>query len=523
MSLKNKELIEKNRYELTFDVERAVFDAAVSKVFHKQVKRITIPGFRRGKAPRAIIEKMYGKSVFYEDAINEVLPEAYDAAAKEAGLEIVGRPEFDVDPIEDGDVVFKAKVYVKPEVKIEGYKGIEATRTVTPVTDDDVNAEIDRVRARNSRMIEITDRAAESGDTANIDFDGYVDGAQFDGGKGENYDLVLGSGSFIPGFEDQVVGHAIGDEFDVNVPFPEDYHEKSLAGKDSVFKCRLNSLKVNEKPELNDDFVKDVSEFDTVAEYTADVRAKLEDAKKKEADSAVESKLMEAIVEKLDADIPQVMFDAETENLVRDYDTRLRMQGLDLATYLKYTGMTLDQMREQMKPQAERQVKMRLALEEIAKLEKVEVSDEEVEAEYNRLAEAYRVDAENVKNQVAAEDIAADLKVQKAVDLVKESAVVTDEAPKAEKKAPAKKTSAKKAAAKDDAESAEEKPAAKKAPAKRSTAKKADGEDAEEKAAAKKAPAKKSTAKKSEGDETEKKSAPKKAPAKKSAEKKDNE
>ena len=520
MSLKKKELIETNRYELTFDVARDVFEAAVTKVFQKQVKKITIPGFRRGKAPRKIIEKLYGKTVFHEDALNDVLPDAYESALKESGLETVGRPEFDFDPIEDGDIVFKAKVYVKPEVKIDGYKGIEVSRSVTPVTDDDVNAEIERVRARNSRMIEITDRAAENGDTANINFDGYVDGEAFEGGKGENYDLVLGSGSFIPGFEDQVVGHAIGDDFDVNVKFPEDYHEKSLAGKDSVFKCRLNAIKINEKPEVNDDFVKDVSEFDTVAEYTADVKAKLEDARKKEADSAVESKLMESVVEKLEADIPQVMFDAEAENLVRDYDTRLRMQGLDLSTYLQYTGMNLDQMREQMKPQAERQVKLRLALEAIAKLENIEVADEEIEAEYNRLAEAYNVEAEKIKGQIASEDIAADLKVQKAVDLVKANAKITDEAPKAEKKTAAKKAPAKKAA-KSDAEAAEEKPA-KKAPAKKTAAKKAETTD---EAPAEKKPAKKTSAKKAEsGDaDAEKKTPAKKTSTKKAPAKKDEE
>ena len=511
--LRNKELIEKNRWELTFDVARAAFEEAVSKVYRKQAKRIMIPGFRRGKAPRSIIEKMYGKGVFHEDAINEVLPDAYEDAAKASELEIVGRPEFDVEPIEDGDIVFKAKVYVKPEVKIDGYKGIKVTRTVEGVTDDEVNAEIDRVRARNSRMIEITDRPAAMGDTANIDFDGYVDGKAFDGGKGEKFDLVLGSGNFIPGFEDQVVGHAIGDEFDVNVPFPADYSEASLAGKDSVFKCKLNGIKLNEKPELDDDFVKDVSEFDTVAEYTADVKAKLEESKKKAADSEVESKLMEQLVEKMEADIPQVMFDAEAENLVRDYDTRLRMQGLDLATYMKYTGQTLDQLREQMKPQAERQVKMRLALEQIAKKEKIEVADDDVEAEYKRLSEAYGVDIDNVKKQVAAEDLAADLKVQKAVELVKSSAKITDEAPKAEKKTAAKKST------KKDAEAAEEKPAAKKASTKKAES------------AAEKAPAKKTSAKKA--DEAEKPAAKKtaakkaddaeKAPAKKTAAKKADE
>ena len=491
MSLKNKELIEKNQYELTFEVERSVFDAAVEKVYRRQAKNITIPGFRRGKAPRSIIEKMYGKGVFYEDAVNEVLPDAYEAAAKESGLDFVGRPEFDMEPIEDGNNTLKAKVYIKPEVKIEGYKGIAAERTVEPVTDEEVNAEIDRVRARNSRMIDINDRPAQNGDTANIDFDGYVDGKQFDGGKGTGYDLVLGSGSFIPGFEEQVVGHAIGDEFDVNVPFPADYHEKSLAGKDSTFKCKLNSIKFNEKPELDDEFVRDVSEFDTVTEYTADIKAKLEKAKTAQADSAVDEQLTAALIEKLDADIPPVMFDAETENLVRDYDTRLRMQGLDLATYLKYTGMTLDSIREQMKPQAERQVKLRLALEEIAKLENIEVSDEEIDAEYNRIAESYKVDVENVKSQIASEDLAKDLKVQKAIDLVKENAVITDKA--AEAKKPAKKAPAKKSAKKAEGDEAAEDGAAKKAPAKKTTAKKT--ESADDAAPAKKAPAKKSTKK----------------------------
>lgn len=464
MSLKSKELIENGQYELTFDVERNIFDAAVERVYRKQVKNISVPGFRRGKAPRAVIEKMYGKGVFYEDAVNEVLPAAYEDAAKESGLEIVGNPEFDMEPIEEGNIVLKAKVYIKPEVKLEGYKGIEASRTVEEVTDEEITAEIDRVRQRNSRMLEITDRAAQNGDTANINFDGYVDGKQFDGGKGDNYDLVLGSGSFIPGFEEQIVGHSIGDEFDVNVPFPADYHEASLAGKDSTFKCKLNSLKFNEKPELDDEFVRDVSEFDTVDEYTADIKAKLEKSKASAADNAVDEQLTGALIEKLEADIPQVMFDAEAENLVRDYDMRLRMQGLDLGTYMKYTGMNLDALREQMKPQAERQVKLRLALEKIVELENIEVSDEDVEAEYTRLSEAYNTELDKVKAQVAAEDLAKDLKVQKAIELVRAEAVISDSAPE-EKKKTAKKTT-KKTVKKDEgecpAEAEEEKKPAKK-------------------------------------------------------------
>lgn len=432
MSLKKSELIDKNLYELTFDVDRATFDAAVDKVYRQNVKKINVPGFRRGKAPRSIIEKMYGKGVFYEDAINEIIPAAWAEASKEAALDMVSRPEFDVESIEDDGVVLKAKVYVKPEVSIENYLGIPAERTVTPVTDADVDAEIERVRTRNSRMIDVTDRAAQLDDIANIDYEGSVDGVPFDGGKAEGHDLKLGSGQFIPGFEEQIVGHAIGDAFDVNVTFPEEYHAENLKGKAAVFKVKLNSLKFNELPAVDDEFVRDVSEFNTVDEYKADIRAKLEDKNAKDADNAVEEQLLEALIGKLEADIPEAMFEAETENFVRDYDNRLRMQGLDLATYFKYTGMNLDTMREQMRPQAEKQVKTRLALEKIAALENITVSDEEIEAEYTRIAEAYNMETEKVKEVVEADGIAADLKVKKAADLVKEKAIVTDVAPKAE-------------------------------------------------------------------------------------------
>jgi len=432
MSLKKSELIDKNLYELTIDVDRAVFDAAVDKAYRQSVKKINIPGFRRGKAPRSIIEKMYGKGVFYEDAINEILPEAYSEAAKESGLEIVSRPEFDVESIEDDGVVLKAKVYVKPEVSIENYLGIEATRTLTPVTDADIDAEIEKVRTRNSRMIDVTDRAAQNDDIANIDYEGSVDGVPFDGGKAEGHDLKLGSGQFIPGFEDQIVGHTIGEEFDVNVTFPEEYHAEELAGKAAVFKVKLNGIKFNELPEVDDEFVRDVSEFNTVDEYKADIKAKLEDRNAKTADNGVEEQLLEALMEKLEAEIPEAMFETETENFVRDYDNRLRMQGLDLSTYFKYTGMNLDTLRAQMRPQAEKQVKTRLALEKIAALENLAATEEEIEEEYKRIAEIYGMDIEKVKETVDADSIAADLKVKKAVDLVKEKAVITDAAPKAE-------------------------------------------------------------------------------------------
>ena len=432
MSLKKSELIEKNLYELTFDVDRATFEAAIEKAYRRSAKNINIPGFRRGKAPRSIIEKMYGKGVFYEDAINDIIPAAYTEAAKESALEIVSQPEFDVETIDDNGVVLKAKVYVKPEVKIENYLGIEATRTLVPTTDADVDAEIEKVRARNSRMIDVTDRAAQLDDIANIDYEGSVDGVPFDGGKAEGHDLKLGSGQFIPGFEDQIVSHAIGDEFDVNVTFPTEYHAEELAGKAAVFKVKLNALKVNELPELDDEFVRDVSEFDTLDEYKADIKAKLEEKNAKMADNAVEDQILEALMNKLEAEIPEAMFETETENFVRDYDNRLRMQGLDLATYFKYTGMNLDMMRQQLRPQAEKQVKTRLALEKVAELENIVVSEEEVEAEYARIAEAYGMEIDKVKETVDSDSIAADMKVKKAVDLVKEKAVVTDAAPAAD-------------------------------------------------------------------------------------------
>ena len=347
MSLTKSEAIEKNRYELQITIDKATFDAAVSAVYRKQVKSITVPGFRKGKAPRSIIEKMYGKGVFYEDAINDLIPEAYTEAIKEAALDVVGQPEFDVVSIDDNGLVLSAKVYVKPEVEIKDYLGIEVEKEVLPVTDEEVDKEIETVRERNSREIEITDRAAAMGDTTVIDFEGFCDGVAFEGGKGTDYALKLGSGSFIPGFEEQIVGKNIDEEFDVNVTFPAEYHAADLAGKAATFKVKIHAITSVELPALDDDFVKDISEFDTFDEYKADLKAKIQTRHDKAADSAVEEKLVEALIEKLEADIPEPMFVAETENFVRDYDSRLRSQGLDLNTYFKFTGMTLDSLREQ--------------------------------------------------------------------------------------------------------------------------------------------------------------------------------
>ena len=424
MSLTKSELIEKNRYELQFAVDKATFDAAVSAVYRKQAKSITVPGFRKGKAPRSVIEKMYGTGIFYEDAINEVLPAAYTEAAKESALEIVGQPEFDVVSIDENGLLLSAKVYVKPEVEIKDYAGIEVEKDVVPVTDEEVDKEIETVRERNSREIDVTDRAAELGDTTVIDFEGFCDGVAFEGGKGTDYALKLGSGSFIPGFEEQIVGKSIDEEFDVNVTFPEEYHAAELAGKPAVFKVKIHAITHVELPELDDDFAKDVSEFDTFDEYKADLKAKIEKRHETAAENAVEDKLVEVLIEKLEADIPEAMYVAETENYVRDYDTRLRSQGLDLKTYFKYTGMTLDSLREQMRPQAERQVKARLALEKIAALENLEATEEDINGEYEKIASAYGIEVDQVKESIDASAIAEDMKVKKALDLVKEKAVI---------------------------------------------------------------------------------------------------
>ena len=425
MSLKNTTKVETNLYEIEFDVDKATFEAAIDKVYRKEVKNINIPGFRKGKAPRSIIESRYGKGVFYEDAVNEIIPDAYEAAIKEAALTVVSRPEFDIVTIDDNGVVLKAKFYVKPEVSVKDYKGIKVEKEVKVVTDEDVNAEIDQVRSRNSKVVDVEGRAVENGDIAVIDFDGYVNGVAFEGGKSENYNLTIGSGSFIPGFEEQIIGHNAGDEFDVNVTFPEEYHAAELAGKEAVFKIVLHSIKFNELPALDDEFAKDVSEFDTLDEYKADVKAKIEKRNEKDAENAVEGQLIDALIANLEAEIPAAMFESETENFVRDYDSRLRMQGLDLNTYFKYTGLTLESLREQFKPMAERQVKTRLALEKIAELEGITAGDDEIEAEYESMAKAYNMSADEIKKFVEADAVKADICVKKAVDFVKANADVT--------------------------------------------------------------------------------------------------
>lgn len=430
MSLKSRNKPTGNQVELEFTIEKEAFDKAVDAAYRKNVGKMNVPGFRKGKAPKAIIEKMYGKGVFYDDALNTLIPDAFEAALDEAGEKPVGQPEFDIVSLE-GDVVIKAAFPVKPEVTVKNYKGYAVERTVAPTTDEEVDAEIAQVRSRNSRTVDITDRPAADGDIAVIDYKGFVDGKPFEGGKGEKHNLTLGSGQFIPGFEAQIVGHNPGDEFDVVVTFPEDYHAKELAGKEATFKTVLHEIKFNELPALDDDFAKDVSEFDTFDEYKADVKAKITDRHVKAADAEVEEKLIDALIDNLEADIPEAMFVNETENQLRDYDNRLRMQGLDLGTYLKYTGLDLDKMREQFRPRAERQVKTRLALEKIAELENLTVTDEDTEAEIKKIADMYGLETDKVKEQVSPDMLAEDIKVGKAVDIVKANAVITDKAPEA--------------------------------------------------------------------------------------------
>ncbi len=415
---------EKSVYTLEFSADKETFEKAISNAYRKQVGKITVPGFRKGKAPRSVIEKMYGKGFFYEDAINEILPDAFDAALAESKLDMVGQPEFDIVSIDENGAVMSAKVAVKPEVAIKDYLGIKAEKKVAKVTDKDVEAELAGIRNQHSRSTDITDGEAQMGDVCTIDYEGFVDDVPFAGGKGENQDLKLGSGTFIPGFEEQVAGHKLEEAFDVNVTFPEDYHAKELAGKAAVFKTVIHKITHIELPTLDDDFAKDVSEFDTMDEYRADVKAKIAKRHESEADRQFEDAILDQLIEKLEADIPEQMFVAETENFVRDYDSRLRMQGLDLKTYFQYTGLTLEALREQMRPQAEKQVKLRLALETIAELEKIEVTDEDIDGEIKRIAEAYNMEADKVREMVPTDSIAADMKVKKAMDLVKEKAIV---------------------------------------------------------------------------------------------------
>lgn len=426
MSLKNVTTPETNVRELEISIEKASFDAAVTRAYKKKVGSIAVPGFRKGKAPKAIIEKMYGVDFFYNDALNDILPEAFEEAVKESGLEPISRPEFDFGDFGEAEITVKAKFYVKPEVEVSDYAGFEIEREIKETTDADVDAEIERRRKANSRMVEVTDRAAQNGDTVTIDYCGSIDGVEFAGGKDEGHKLKLGSGSFIPGFEAQIEGHNVDDAFDVNVSFPDDYHAEELKGKAAVFACKLHKIEFEELPELDDEFAKDVSEFDTLAEYKADVKAKITERNERIADNMVEEKIVDALLAKTTVEIPPVMIEDEVYNELRNFEMRLAQQGLNIDMYMQYTGTTIETLKEQAAPQAERQVRTRLALEKVAQLEKIEVTAEDIEKEYASLAEDTKMDVEKVKQSVTEEDIKIHLTLSSALKLIKSKATITD-------------------------------------------------------------------------------------------------
>lgn len=421
------EKLEKNMAKLTIEVSAEELEQGLQKAYLKNKNRINVPGFRKGKVPRQMIEKMYGPEIFYEDAANALIPDAYAKAMDECELELVSRPVIDIVKIEKGQpFVFTAEVAVKPEVTLGAYKGIEVEKIDTAATEEEITAEVDKERDNNSRTITVEDRAVENGDMTVIDFEGFVDGTAFEGGKGTDYPLTIGSGAFIPGFEEQLVGAEIGREVDVNVTFPEEYHAKELAGKPAVFKCTVKEIKVKELPDADDEFVKDVSEFDTMEEYRADLKKKIEDRKAADAKAKKEDAVIEKIIEGAQMEIPEAMIDTQAESLVDDFAQRLMMQGMSLEQYAQYTGATVESMKNQMKPQAKKRIESRLVLEAVAAAENLEAGEEDIEAEMNRMAESYKMELDKLKELISEEEkknMRQDLSIQKAIELVTEAAV----------------------------------------------------------------------------------------------------
>ena len=433
MSLKTATKLENGRVELEIEVDAATFSAAVDAAYKKDVKKMSVPGFRKGKAPRAMIEKMYGTGVFYDTAMNDVYPTALDEAIKESEYTYV-EDKIDLDVVSVGPegLVFKAVITVKPEVKMRGHKSLKITRPAVEVTDEDINNELTRLQERNSRMVSVEDRAAEMGDTVTFDFEGFVDGVAFDGGKAENHALVLGSGQFIPGFEDQLVGAAVDTELDVNVTFPEEYHAAELAGKPAVFKCKVHKIEKKELPEIDDELIKDCSDFDTVEEFKADAKKRLEDQRNAAADNVVDEKIADGLAKCVKADIPAAMIENTINDRIQDFAYRLQSQGLSMDMYLQYTGMDTEAFRESFREQAEKQVKVRLALEYVVKTDKISVSDEELEAEYAKFAEQYGMEVEQVKAAIPATELAKDIAVEKAMKFIRSKATITTEGESAE-------------------------------------------------------------------------------------------
>ena len=441
MSLKETNKIETNRYQLEIVIDGEKFREAIKEAYRKNGKKINVPGFRKGKAPLHIIETYYGAEVFYEDALNLLYSDVVEEAINESGLKVIDdKMDFDLVSIskEDG-VDFKVSVTTYPEIELTEYKGLKAERPLVKVDAAEVNAEVKAMAERNARMVSVEDRAAKKGDTVVIDFEGFVDGVAFDGGKAEGHSLELGSGQFIPGFEDQIIGKNINDEFDINVTFPEEYGAKELAGKPAVFKIKLHEIKVRELPAVDDEFAKDVSEFDTLKELKADIKKKALERKKKAAEEAVENILVQQIVDGIKGEIPEAMFTNRLNQSVEEFAYRLQSQGMSLDLYLQYTGSTIDQFRDTFRPQAEMQVKYRLALEKIVELEGIKADEKALEAEYAKLAESYGMEVDKVKSVIPASEIEKDVAVGKAIDFVKENAVITDAV---DEKKEAKKASA---------------------------------------------------------------------------------
>ena len=431
------EKLEKNMAKLTLEVSAEEFDAAIEQAYQKDKKKISIPGFRKGKALRKMIEKMYGTGVFYEDAANIVIPKAYSEAAKECGEEIVSQPEISVTQIGAGQpFIFTAEVALKPAVTLGDYKGVEVEKTPVEVSEEEVDKEVDKERENNSRTIDVDDRAVEKGDMIKLNFEGFVDGTPFEGGKAEDYSLTIGSGSFIPGFEDQLIGAKIGEEVEVNVTFPEEYHAAELKGKPAVFKCTVNEIKVKELPEADDEFAKDVSEFDTLAEYKDDIRAKLLEKKTADAKREKQNKTVAKAVENATMEIPEAMITEQVRRMADDFARRLQSQGLSMDQYMQFTGLTMDALAQQMRPEALKRIQNSLVLEAIAKAENIEVSDEKVNEEIEKMAAAYKMEADKLKELIGdaeKEQMKSDLAIQAAVDMITDAAVEVEAAKEEEK------------------------------------------------------------------------------------------
>ena len=456
MSLKESKKIDTNRYQLEITIDGEKFREAIKEAYRKNGKKINIPGFRKGKAPLHMIETYYGSEVFFEDALNLLYNDAVEGAIEESGLKVIDdKMDFDLVSIskEDG-VDFKVSLTTYPEITLKKYKGLKAEKAAVKVDAAEVNKEIKAMAERNARMVSVEDRAAKKGDTVVIDFEGFTDGKAFEGGKAEGHSLELGSGQFIPGFEDQIVGKNIGDEFDVNVTFPEEYGAKELAGKPAVFKIKLHEIKIKELPEVDDEFAKDVSEFDTLKDLKADIKKKALERKKKAAEEAVENELVQQIVDGIEGDIPEAMFENRLNQSVEEFAYRLQSQGMNLETYLKYTNSTIDDFKKSFRPQAEMQVKYRLALDKIVELENIKADEKDIEAEYKKMADNYGLEVDKVKAAVPSSELEKDIAANKAIDFVKANAVITEAEPKeskpAAKKAPAKKAAAKKTEEKSD-------------------------------------------------------------------------